>query len=282
MRDALDLLRKISLVDWALLFVLPFVITVTALLPESAQSQLRLNVQDPKFWQYFTSNFVHQNFSLYVDNLIPFLIYGLLQLLLMARVREQKHYFRMLFVSAAAIPLVFTALRFSLPVMFLRAKYQVSGFSGIASAVIGMTPLILVYSFSRNREGSLVGWRFLGLISSSFALSLALVYIKLVPITSLLMVVALVGFMLFLCRDSLKRLFRLVLAEFRSAFTYYLLVLTLLFVALGPNLMFPAAVGNGGSATDIGAHYLGLVGGAFASFVFLYDWKLFEKRMKGN
>jgi membrane associated rhomboid family serine protease len=56
------------------LLLLPIIATIIELLPIDFQNVLKLNVQNPSWWQFLTSAFTHQNFEHYFGNMISFLV----------------------------------------------------------------------------------------------------------------------------------------------------------------------------------------------------------------
>jgi membrane associated rhomboid family serine protease len=246
----------------------PVLISAVMLLPAGIRDAMKLHIQDPSWWQFLTSGFVHNSFSHYLDNLIAFLILLLVQGIIVYRMRAQKAYAGLLFFTMLSFPIVSSIVKLVLYRGLLPIVRVSCGSSGIISAMIGFTPVLWLAYMSKAARKNLFSLAFFSAVLAYIVLSFVIIYFPYHRNLLLaLVLVALIAVFAFAWRGSLKRACKTLLKERSLPMLFYLIFLPLFFLA-SPVLTFPLRLIQGDSSVDFFSHYIGFIYGFWISFVF--------------
>lgn len=242
--------------DIALILTVPLVLTAVHLLPASVQQSFILEYHDPSAFNLWSAAFVHRGFTHFSGNAVAYCLYIVPSYLLFVLAGERRM-FRYTFLSFLAIlPAVLATVN-----IVVLGEGTGAGFSGIASAFVGLTP-VGVFVFIQNRVSQDVA------VTDGVAVLLvvlggtALIYAGFVAAASILVIACL------LVLYDIRRLgvdtVRTLASDLWMMGSHFLLVVSAftLFV-LSPILLFPANIVQGGQLVNILSHYSGLVLGFF-------------------
>jgi membrane associated rhomboid family serine protease len=251
-----------------MLLIFPVIISAVMLLPGNIQEALKLNLQNPKFWQFLTSGFVHNSASHYFDNLVAFIILILLQIILINRLKLQKSYSWLLFFTIISFPIISSIVKILLyPSLMPMVKIS-CGSSGIVSSLAGFIPMVWIAYLSKASRKNLCTVSFFGMVLSYIVLSFVIAYFSYHRNLFLtLIIIAIIVVFTASYKKSIKYIARTIAGEKNRLMLFYLLLLLLFFLS-SPLLTFPLRLIQGNNSVDFFAHYLGFIYGFFISFVF--------------
>lgn len=251
-----------------IILTFPVIISAVMLLPANIQEGLKLNLQNPKFWEFLTSGFVHNSTSHYFDNLVAFIILILLQVILINKMKLQKGYSYLLFFTIVSFPIASSIVKILLyPSLMPMVKIS-CGSSGIISALVGFIPMVWIIYLSKTSKKNLCTFSFFGMILSFIVLSFVIAYFpyhKNILLT--LIIIAVIVAFTVSYKKSIKHISLTIIREKNKLLLFYLLFLPLFFLS-SPLLTFPLKLIQGNNSVDFFAHYIGFIYGFFISFVF--------------
>lgn len=261
-----------SLKDLILLLIFPTIITILMLLPDSVRVAMMLNVKNPQWWQFFTSGFMHQDWTHLTNNLVwYFLLVFPLFFLIATKTNKKKYYFHFLIFIIITFPIIssFFVVRYY-PGIFQNLIYS-TGSSGIIAAFSGLIPSFWLLSIA-NKEKLRIKRRF-ALISIFYLIfSFLIIYF---PIHRKLYLTLLIGILFVIFLFSYKKgllsiLIRIGFEERKNIISAFISLFTIILFIFTPILFFPkiTLLNNNGTLTDFLVHYLGLAYGLIISFFF--------------
>jgi hypothetical protein len=251
-----EIFNRFQVSDFALILTVPLVLAAVHLLPASVQQSFMLEYQDPSAFNLWSAAFVHRGFTHFSGNAVAYCLYILPSYLLFVLAGERR-IFRYLFLSFLLIlPPVLAAIN----IVALDGGTG-AGFSGIASAFIGLTP-VGIFIFVRNCVSQDVS------VSNGVSVFLialggtAYIYAGIVEAATILVVACLL--VLNDIRSLSVETLRTIVSDLWIMDSCFLLVViaTTLFV-LSPIFLFPVNIVQGGQSVNILSHYSGLVLGFF-------------------
>jgi membrane associated rhomboid family serine protease len=270
-----EIIRNVKAQDIILLLILPAVITLLMLLPDSFRMALQLHLKEPVWWQVFTSAYIHGSWAHLAGNLVGYFVAVLPAFIFAAYAGKKSLYYRMYLAICLGFPLIGgLAGLWAMPKYFPNVLTS-SGASGIIAALFGIMPFIVV-SYYSERSSIFSGNKFFWLVMgyAAFAFVEAYAFRKLFALEMIiLLVIALLVF-------SYKSDFRILWIEIRKEskknifFCFLSFFLPLLFLAT-PFILFPAInkLVNNGAMTNFGIHYIGLLYGIFLAQIFHFGDK---------
>lgn len=267
-QDFKEVISNISQKDVLILSILPIILTSLMFLPSNVSNSLKLNLDNPQWWQFFTSSFVHQGFSHYWNNLSLFLMVVFLQIIIISKMKEKKRYFYLSTFTILSLPIISSIFQILLlPTINPYAKIS-AGFSGIVAAFIIFTPILWAEYISRSIKKNLTDGKFFMIILLYVSTSFLIIYY---PYHKLLLpIVVFFGLLLIytvLYRNNMIEIFNGIFNE-NNIIIYFLLIFLPLFFIIGLAGLFPIILINENGLVDIATHYLGLYYGLITSFVF--------------
>ena len=261
--DFLELIEGISSKDILILMIIPFITGIFMIVPDKIRDILKLNIQNPIWWQYFTSNFVHNNFDHYISNIVMFLIFFGVQMILVPNNYRRKYYIIFFFAAFS-----FAIIGSTYEIFQNNNTLFYCGSSGIVSVIIGFTPVIWIEYFAKNIMKSLKNIKFFAMVCFYMALSLLIVYYpyhKSYHLTGIFISILLV--LIYSYRREFKDIFNTLKME-KKFFCLFLLLFLILFFLIFPKLMFPFIIIKGDAIVAFDIHYFGLIYGFVVSYLF--------------
>jgi hypothetical protein len=261
MREFIDeILEKGRIVDLLLIALVPLILTAVYSLPQSVQSTLILDLNNPSAVNLWTSAYVHRGFGHFANNLIGYslLILLIYPLLILA---NERRFFRGMFLSFLfALPPVIGLLNIA-----TIGSGSTAGFSGIGSAFLGLLAFSLML-FLHNRispEIQPTHGVILFLITGGMV---AFIYSSPTTAAGIFLVTVLTG-ILYARRIDFQA--ANIVAQLTAVNGYPQLVLFAgLVYLIVPISLFPQEIAQGGTTVNIFSHYLGLVSGFFGASVY--------------
>lgn len=251
----------VRIADLALLVAVPAVLVAVALLPEAIRTGLVLDYGDPTLLTLWSSAYVHRSADHLLDNVVAYGVMIAPSYLLFVLAGERRLFRATLLGFLLVLPPVLGTV----DVLVLREGTG-AGFSGIASAVVGLLP-VGVFLFVGHRVSAAIdpadGVGFFLLVAAGIAATY----------TGLAEAAVILLFAVLLTLHSATEIgaaeLRRAGAELASMDGYLQLILlgAGLFV-VSPVLLFPADLVQGGNAVNILGHYVGLVVGFFGPTVY--------------
>jgi len=253
--------EKLSFGFLAFVFFLliPLILVLIFLLPESTKIALSLNTGNPAFYSLLTAGYTHLTFTHFFSNFIaylfimPFIFYFDFK-------RNMKMLFLVLILLFLLLPIFYSILSVGL-FSYFGAHILDKGFSTILAGLIGYLPISYIYFLKDKRKIKFSSIYYVLLLFFSFNLSL----ITLINGWHLVLVV-LVPFFLFcfyLSLSDLKKIrdFYLDLSSKKSFSLLCFLIMAILFCLFASVGLFPASLKGDSGTTNIFAHYIGYVYG---------------------
>jgi membrane associated rhomboid family serine protease len=268
-REFKEVIRDITKKDLFMLLLLPIIATIIELLPVDFQNVLKLNVQNPSWWQFLTSAFTHQSFKHYYGNIISFLIIAVVELLIVSKINMKRRYFYLLSATYVMFPIISSAYQvLYYPKLF--PNMQVScGASGIIAAMIGFMPMILMGYFSKEKGVKMVNLTLLLMSTFYTGIMLLITYAFLSSIAQISILSTLILVLAYHYRNNFRYVIKAISDISRNFFLYLLLfLLALLFITI-PLALFPLVIRlENGSGVNVIVHYIGVIFGIYLSYLF--------------
>jgi hypothetical protein len=254
--------------------IIPLIIILIYLLPESTKIALSLNTGNPSLCCLITSGYTHLTFNHFFYNFVIYLF-----IILFIFYFDSKRDIKLLFLNLILIFLIlqiFYSL-LSIGLFSYFGKHVLDkGFSTILAGLIGYLPISYVYFLKNKEKIDFKNSYYLLLLFFSFNLSL----ITLINGWYLVLIILIPFFLicLYLSFHDLQKIqdFFIDLSRKKSFGSLYILIvgmLLCLFAAIG---LFPASLKGDSGITNIFAHYVGFVYGfTIPTFVSLklLKWK---------
>jgi membrane associated rhomboid family serine protease len=258
-----EVIRNVTFKDVALLLILPAVLTLLMLLPDSFRIALQLHLKNPEWWQLFTSSFIHGSWAHLAGNLVGYFFAVFPAFVFAAYAGRKPMYYKMYLAICLGFPLIGGLAELWLIRMSgYYAGAQLSrGSSGIIAALLEIMPFVVINYYSEKKE-IFLGNKFLLLASSYVAFAL----VKTFKLFALEMIILLViALLVFSYRSDFRILWAEIKKEKKKNTLSWLLpfIILLIYLLLTPYLLSPAIsepVKNG-ARTDFNVHCLGLIFG---------------------
>lgn len=255
--------------DFLLLSFFPILISAVMFLPESIQINLRLHLQNPSWWQFYTASFVHQGIDHFKGNitiLISFLIVGFL---LANAIGEKNRYKKLLYITLIVFPFVESIVSF-----FLYKKVPIvkvtSGSSGLVSAILAFIPILIYKRLSRHTQTKILSHRvFVFLMFTFLTIFVAyyFVYIRIFSILVFLVLFSISSF--FFAKNELKRMFFGIQFEAQdNLILTWLIITSIIMSPIVFLLLFPKQVISSTGFVGFLIHFLGFIFGLYTAFYF--------------
>ncbi len=255
-------LSLISPIDLAIILALPCIATLLMFVPSNIHDLLVLQMKNPSWWQYFTSNFVHTNFTHYSNNLIAYFLFVIPQLLVLTKINEKRNYLYLIIILA----LTFFLVTYLSPIVspgYFQKEQTSQGLSGIEAGIFAFTLFILVLFASKKIGKDLLKDGVLLIFILYPAFLLAVIYL---PYYQNILYPCIIFAFMIGCIYFDKNEIHEILKQIQSEKTdnpanyLFLTILVLLFFA-SPLLIFPPNPAVNGSFVDILTHYFGYIYG---------------------
>jgi len=259
--DFKEIFNKISSEDLSLVFVVPIIITIIFLLPQTLQEPLRLNIQSPSWWQFLTSSFVHKDFSHYSNNLSLFLIFTILNIILISKTEKKTKFYLLFLIIILIVPLISNFITYK----YLPQLKSTQGASDLVAAVFGFLPITLTYYFYKKNKKINREKLYYALLFYS-GLFVWYIYKKHI----ILLIVCIIFYLcfLFIIKNQFLFIWRF-LKENKNKLLTYVLIFCFLLYLLGFYALFPKNLTEGTSVVNIIGHYVGFVMGIFSAKLIL-------------
>jgi hypothetical protein len=226
--------------------------------PEIKHS-LTLNTASYSVLTLYTTNFVHYDPRHLTRNLIPYIIFGLLSLVLYSKLGYERVFGYSLLLILLAVPL-FSSMYSVFTITYYGGRSNVYGFSNVTSAVMGMFGYSVALVMSFEKRDYLFAYLFLMFASVYLFVSLyAGMFKALIP---LLLSAASFGLIAYWHRRDEAKKKRIIAA--------YLLAMVYLFFL---STIFPLNIVADGKVTNIMGHFSGLILGMMMPYLTIIGLK---------
>lgn len=267
-QDIKEVIQSLHYKSLILLLIFPTILTIFFLF-SNLNSYLSLNIYNPSWWQIVTSHFVHRDFNHFINNTSLFLLLGVIQLVIISGIKEEKNYFLLLLLLIAFFPLIGSLVEIILYPKIIPFLKNSMGASGIVSAVWGTGYMLFLFALSKDR------W-----LLNVHALNISLIYVGLLfliryyPYHKSLGIVLILGiallFLLYLYRAEIKFVgYEVAKASQQNLVYTFSLILALLMFIAGSTVLFPIKLMDGNGMIDFFMHYMGIIFGLTFSFIYL-------------
>jgi len=265
-RQFLELIRGIEKKDAVLMLILPILITFIMILPLSVRNLLQLNIKSPIWWQYLTQSFVHNSWSHLSSNLFGYLLYTLLIIIFVNKLKLKKEFYRLFLFLVITLPIVSSFIQIrSYPIIlsWLPNLQHSAGTSGIVSALAGFTIIFWAVYFNKINKEIVFDVRTSLFFMIYIALLFVFYYSKGISNILILVLILFFIFLLTLISNIKKILFEISKeSKIGVIWTFFLITTPTLFF-MTPKIIFPSFdnMFNNGTFTDFFMHYIGIVYG---------------------
>lgn len=257
--------------DLFYLLIFPALITALMFLPASIRTILKLNLKDPRWWQYFTSAFIHNNLYPHLSlNIIAYFVLVIpLFILVCSRTNKKRDYYKIMFFIILSFPIISSVLQ----VLIFNNTYLFNldyscGSSGIIAALAGIIPAFWILSLSKKDDFKIKRIFY-------FLILFYVIWFFVFSYENSILVKLVFSAMLFaLLLFYLKGLYGITLEikkEFKENWLVGLIFIFLSFIFLiFPGFLYPSTQSllNGTSHDDFLVHFFGLAYGVIVSFTF--------------
>ncbi len=146
-----SLFKGIKLKDFLFFLSVPILISIIHLFDYffNISNYLVLNINNPSFWQFFTSSFVHLSSSHFFNNLNSILIIGVILLIISTKIDKNKEFLKFFFLITLILPFLISFFH----VIFNPFNVEImAGSSGLLSAYLGLIPLFWGRLFLKSNK----------------------------------------------------------------------------------------------------------------------------------
>lgn len=278
--------NNIAKKDILLILIFPTIITLLMFFPESIKENLKLNVQNPQFWQFFTSSYMHQSWMHLFSNLIGYFLFVIPIFLIVSNINKKKEYYGLFLFIAIVFPFISSFFQIYYYHNYLNKLMPnlktMTGSSGIIAALGGFI-LVFCFLFFIERNNEIKYKRRYGLIGIFYLVIFFLLTYK--AYFNLNLLFLFIGTFLILIVSCIKDFSKMgleILKETRrSILIYFCLILSIIVFFFAPPILFPAFnnAAQNGSFTDFFTHFIGLgLGIAVSDFYFTSIYVLKKKK----
>jgi len=255
--------------DIFILLLLPIIATIIELLPSDFQYVLRLNVQNPSWWQFLTSAFTHQYFQHYFNNISLFLLLAFVQLVIASKMDVKKRYFYLLGITFFLLPILSSAYDVLYSAKLFTNMQTICGSSGIVSALLGFLPIMWMGYFSKSYGRKMVNLKLMLISMFYIGLLMLITYAFSTSIVQITIFSAAIVIFTYLYRKDLRYALKGINEALRkNLILYYILITMPIFFIGTPLILFPITLQQGGSGVDVIVHYIGAIFGCLLSYMF--------------
>lgn len=238
--------------------LLPLLSLIIFALPSAVQQSLKLNTLEPRFWQLFTSSFVHEDIAHLSSNLVLYFISAFFVFGLSLRHKSTDKLNQLLVFTLLFFPVFSAVLDLYISSWYLTVLQTSCGASGIVSVILGFIPIIFLVSIcpeiERIKELAFLCWLYLlSSLSIKYPVQLGLARI-------LALCVLFISCAFYLRKELILIIKKLCSA--RNPFVFTFNTASLLFFLFGPAFLLPLTlISPSGGVTNIITHLLGVVVG---------------------
>ncbi|MEM3370230.1 MAG: rhomboid family intramembrane serine protease [Candidatus Woesearchaeota archaeon] len=276
LKDAKIVFRSTSISDFLVLSALPLVMFCLMFVPARISDLLKLNLNSPKWWQFFTNSFFHAGWKHFLFNALMYFLIVIPSFLFSAYSGKKHIYYKMYAAACGAYPIASLLVgsissqfyfKIMFPKTYLMNAHQVSGSSGIVASLMGILPFVFL-----SRYHAEVSFKnkmfFLSLLYcvAIFILIYGSVSYKVLSIVAFLIVLI----MLLSSTAYLKIFLKSIRKDLRAnRFLGFLSLLLPLFFIGAPFALFPNLnkLASEGMLVNFGGHYFGLILGILAGSI---------------
>jgi hypothetical protein len=248
-----EIFSNVTKKDLFLIAIFPIILTIILLLPQAIQELLRLNIQSPSWWQFFTSSFVHKNYTHYINNLSLFLILMITNFIIILKTDSKNKFYILYFATLIMVPLVSSFVSYN----FIPQLKSTQGSSDIVAAVFGFLPITLIRFFhSLNKK--IDNERMFYAVLFYSLLFLLFVYKGF----SFFFIIFLFCYFIYIIvlRKQFVYIGGIYIKFRKKLFQFVLLFATIIFL-VGLSLIFPTNILLDETLVNIGGHYVGFLMG---------------------
>ena len=235
------------------------------------QTSLKLNLDTPQGWQIFTFAYTHEGLSHFLGNIGLYLVLLFVLIWLLLHIKQVTAINKLLIFTLIFFPVIASALDILMFHRFFPDIKTTCGTSGLVAAVIGFLPFVWIKYLNKSYEISFYLAYFFG---AYIVLLLILVY---TPYKALLLVTILI-FLLILLFKIHKDLWDLIKLQgqlLRANRVYgFIGIIAILFFIVLPIILFPIDLLKGGTFVNFFAHYIGIIYGIIAAYLYFKYKKL--------
>ena len=268
-KDFIELVEGITFKEILVILSFPIFITILMFLPPNIIDSLSLHVDNPQWWQFFTSSFIHENLIHLLDNIQTYFIISFVLLIFANKTKNKKNFFTLFLFNLISLPLISSLIEVLIYPKFIPSIKTSQGSSVLISSMLGFFPMFWIYYFSKKQKNNT--------IDKFFNLSLSYLYLLIVVIyyqihKNILLVSAFFFYFLFYCyfyRKDFKVFVKNIYEESKNNIIFcFLTIFFLIFFMTAPLILFPLKFVKGNTVIDIFIHYIGLFYGIIISYVF--------------
>jgi len=268
-KDFIELVEGITFKEILVILSFPIFITILMFLPPNIRDSLSLHVDNPQWWQFFTSSFIHENLIHLLDNIQTYFIISFVLLIFANKTKNKKNFFTLFLFNLISLPLISSLIEVLIYPKFIPSIKTSQGSSVLISSMLGFFPMFWIYYFSKKQKNNT--------IDKFFNLSLSYLYLLIVVIyyqihKNILLVSAFFFYFLFYCyfyRKDFKVFVKNIYEESKNNIIFcFLTIFFLIFFMTAPLILFPLKFVKGNTVIDIFIHYIGLFYGIIISYVF--------------
>jgi len=249
-----------------LVVVVPVILSLVFLLPESTKTQLILNKNSPQLPTLFTSHFVHLDADHFLGNVIFYIILVIPVYTLNLLAGQVRKFYFMVLSFFFLLPFLISIA----DLLLVPGNASSLGFSGIVSAFLGFLPYSALMYFKKTCNWKVGILPFLNIIIFFTFGIVALTYF--VSTLYILILLAIVwglffGFAAMVVRNaSLKKS----LSSIKYALgKKKLLQIVPIIYLIGLASLFPKKIIIGNNVVGIHIHYFGFIFGFFVPYIFI-------------
>jgi len=195
-KDFIELIEGITFKEILVILSFPIFITILMFLPPNIRDSLSLHIDNPQWWQFFTSSFIHENLIHLLDNIQTYFIISFVLLIFANKTRNKKNFFTLFLFNLISLPLISSLIVTIFYPKFIPSIKTSQGSSVLISSMLGFFPMFWIYYFSKKQKNNT--------IDKFFNLSLSYLYLLIVVIyyqvhKNILLVSAFFFYFLFYC-----------------------------------------------------------------------------------
>ena len=255
-------------IEITIFIIIPLITIIFFFLPVNIKNMLKVDLSEFNIPTFYTAIFIHEDFSNhFLPNIIAYYLYTSLSYCFSKLSRKNIWFTINLYIFFLILPSIAYPLLICINKFYFHDKLPPScGFSGIISALIGLTPISILAYLKNSKVLKQTDKPFISIFLASILLIPYIYRQPFIPITIIFLLII----SIWINRENLKAIYKHIKKTTIQNFGLcFLTILSIPSYFIGILGMFPTQIVYKSSIIDIISHYLGWIIGFFLSYVLL-------------
>lgn len=267
-KDLESIILKVQFKYTILFLIIPVLCFILMLFPSNIQELLKLNINNPSWWQFLTRAFIHKDWTHFTSNIGMYLILSIVALIMTNFHNQTKKFLNLLFLTSIILPIITSILTTWLYPSLIPMIKTTAGLSGIVAAMAGFIGIFWLAGLQLNVKRKILTQQALNILLFYVALIFVIRY-QFIHQTKwlIIIVILLLTGSIYLYKSNFQEVIR-GMSEYhnKNQIIYFLSVFSIILFLCIPFLIFPLQIAQENSLVDFFIHYFGLLWGLITSY----------------